>query len=169
MNNKQAAGTDAAEVTPELLMDRFKGVGLAKMVMVTLVFHVVVIGISSMAYLKKSLLRDDVGKLTKEQRIEKAMADATSSLRKIAEANGLNPQDISERLSPGGARTSKAGAAAPADDAQGKAAGATSAPQAAAGAPVVAPQKPESAIEKDLKKAVEGPKMPDSVGKDDIF
>jgi hypothetical protein len=165
----QASGRANDEVTPESLMASFKGAGLTRMVVVTLVFHVVVIALFSIGYLKKSLLGDDVGKLTKEQRVEKAMSDATASLMKIAEANGLNPQDISERLSPGGARSAKADAAAPAADAQGKPVVAAPAAQAPAGAPVPAPAKPESAIEKDLKKAVDGPKMPGTVGKDDIF
>ena len=170
MNKESIAATGSAEATPEALMNTFKGVGVAKMVAVTLVFHVVMIGVFSVSYLKRTLLGQDVSKLTREQRIEKAMTDATSSLRKIADANGLNPQDISDRLSPGGARQTRTATAAPAEASQGKAAGATNAPQVpSAGAPAAAGQRPESAIEKDLKKAVKGPQMPASGSKDDIF
>jgi hypothetical protein len=170
MKKESTAATSNAEATPEALMNSFKGVSVAKMVAVTLVFHVVVIGLLSVSYLKKTLLGQDVSKLTREQRIEKAMTDATSSLRKIAEANGLNPQDISDRLSPGGARQTRTAAAVPAEESQGKAAIEANASQVpSAGAPVAAGQRPESAIEKDLKKAVKGPQMPDSGGKDDIF
>jgi hypothetical protein len=166
----RTSGRAGDEATPEALMNSFKGVSAGKMVAVTLVFHVLMIGLFSVSYLKRTFLGQDVSKLTREQRLDKAMTDATSSLRKIAEANGLNPQDISDRLSPGGARTSRAAAAAPAEESQGRAPAATNAPQAPpAGAPAAAGQRPESVIEKDLKKAVKGPQIPDAGGKDDIF
>jgi len=163
------------EVTPEALMEHFQGPGLVKMVLVTVIFHVVLILGTSVAFIKKEFLGEDVSKLTKEQRVEKALADATASLRKIATANGVNPQDISDKMGSGAARALKKDAAAagaqPASGATNNVA--TEKPGAEAPTPPAttneAPAKPESQIEKDLKKAVDGPKAPPAAVTDDIF
>jgi hypothetical protein len=124
--------------------------------------------------LKKSLTGEDVTKLTKEQRVEKAMADATSALRKIAMANGLNPQDISDKMGSGAVRAPKKETPPPgspsSETPSSTNAVASATPEKAPEAPTTndTPAKPESQIEKDLKKAVEGPKAPPPVT-DDIF
>lgn len=171
MSNEKSKEMDSADVTPESLMERFKGPGLVKMIIVTVVFHAVLVFGTSVTYMKKSIFGDEVAAMTKEKRIEKAVGEATSSLRKIAVENGLNPQDISDNFSSSAARAAKAAAAADKGTAS-----ATNAP--AAKAPVPKPDKdgktantnrPESQIEKDMKKAVKGPDAPPAVGKDDIF
>lgn len=162
-----AAGGD--EVTPEGMMEHFRGPGLVKMVLVTAVVHALVILGSSIPFLKRTLLGSDVSQLTRDERVEKAMADATASLRQIAAANGLNPQDISERLAAGRPRGTPAAAAAPAATVTDEGAAAATTTPAVAPSPAAAPERPESRIEKDMKTAVEGPKMPDAVDKDDIF
>jgi hypothetical protein len=175
MSNEQLNKVNSADVTPESLMEHFQGPGLVKMVLVTVIFHVVLILGTSVSYVKTSLLGEDVSKLTKEQRVEKALADATASLRKIATANGLNPQDISDKMGSGAARAVKKESLAPAGQSP---AGATNAvvpektgPETTT-PPVTTnetPAKPESQIEKDLKKTVEGPKTPPATVTDDIF
>jgi len=175
MSNEQLNKVNSADVTPESLMEHFQGPGLVKMVLVTVIFHVVLILGTSVSYVKTSLLGEDVSKLTKEQRVEKALVDATASLRKIATANGLNPQDISDKMGSGAARAMKKDAAAPAGQSP---AGATNAvvpektgPEATT-LPATTnetPAKPESQIEKDLKKTVDGPKAPPATVADDIF
>jgi len=176
MSSEQSMTKNMDDVTPESLMEHFQGPGLVKMVLVTVIFHVVVVLGSSVSYLKTSLLGEDVSKLTKEQRVEKALADATTSLRKIAVANGLNPQDISDKMGSGAARTVKKESLAPASGQP--AAGATNAvapgkPGPDGTKPPVTtnetPAKPESQIEKDLKKTVDGPKVPPATTPDDIF
>lgn len=172
MSNEKIKEMDAADVTPESLMERFRGPGLIQMIIVTVVFHAVLVFGTSIGYLKKSLFGDEVAAMTKEKRIEKAVGEATSSLRKIAAENGLNPQDISDNFSSSAARAAKAAAGA-----AGK--GPTAATNAPADkAPVSKPDKdgktekpdrPESQIEKDIKKAVKGPEVPPAAGKDDIF
>jgi len=164
MSNEQNKQKNSADVTPESLMERFHGPSFAKVVMVTVVFHVVVIFGTSISYMKKSLFGDNVGKLTKEKRIEKAVADATSSIRKIAEENDLNPQDISDKFAAAGTRAARV--SAPAPETKTPTGDAVKAP---AGDTAKAPEKPDSKIEKDLKKAVEGPKLPGAGDKDDIF
>jgi len=175
MSNEQLNKVNSADVTPESLMEHFQGPGLVKMVLVTVIFHVVLILGTSVSYVKTSLLGEDVSKLTKEQRVEKALADATASLRKIATANGLNPQDISDKMGGGAARVVKKETLAPAGQ---PSVGATNAVASEKTGPEVAtvpattgetPAKPESQIEKDLKKAVDGPKVPPPTTTDDIF
>ena len=111
MSNEKSKEMDSADVTPESLMERFKGPGLVKMIIVTVVFHAVLVFGTSVTYMKKSIFGDEVAAMTKEKRIEKAVGEATSSLRKIAVENGLNPQDISDNFSSSAARAAKAAAA----------------------------------------------------------
>lgn len=166
MSHEQKNVTTHAEGTPESLMEHFQGPGLAKMVLVTLAVHLVLIGGTSVPYLKTELLGEDVSKLSKEKRIEKAVADATASLRKIAAANGLNPQEISDTFSPGASRAAKSASTATMPKPA-----VVPAPEKAAptNEPAKAPAAPESQIEKELKKTVEGPKAPPAGATDDIF
>jgi len=171
MSNEQKSVRKNDDVTPESLMEHFQGPGLVKMVLVTLVFHAVVVLGTSVSFLKASLLGEDVSKLTKEQRVEKAVADATTSLRKIAAANGLNPQDISDKFAGGASRAVKKETLPAGDQPPGET---NTTPEATSAVvtPVPAstnPPAPESQIEKDLKKTVDGPKVPPAGATDDIF
>lgn len=166
MSNGQGVATRVDDIAPDALLEHFKGTSLVKMVMATVLFHGVVVLGTSVPFLKTSLLGDDIATLTREQKLQKAVGEATSAMRKIAEANGLNPQDISNTFAPGGSRTTKAaGVVADAPGKEGEAAVAKS----PTNAPVAVPEKVESKIEKDLKKTAEGPKMPGAAAKDDIF
>lgn len=169
-------------VTPESLMESFKGVSAVKMIAITLIFHVVMIGSTSIPYLKKSVF-GDTDKLTREEKIARAVEEATSAMRKIAADNGLNPQDISERF--GAAGKGPAGEPKAAEGGRdagtgGSANGAPGTTQATAGvaasvtgaAPdkaVPVPEKPKSAIEQQLEQKAQGPKVPGVGEKDDIF
>lgn len=172
MSSEQRNMKTNDDVTPESLMEHFQGPGLVKMVLVTVIFHVVLILGTSVSYVKTSFLGEDVSKLTKEQRVEKALADATASLRKIATANGLNPQDISDKMGGGAARAVKKESLVPTPKSPVE--GSTNAPvlppkTSDASTTGETPAKPESQIEKDLKKAVDGPKVPPAGATDDIF
>lgn len=143
------------DVTPESLMDKFRGPGLMKMVVVTVVVHVVVILVSSLGYLKKK----DTSKMSRDQRIAAAVEDASVIIKQLAEEHGLNPQDISDQFASGGSRTAKQAAPETAEVKE---------VPAEAGQSGESSEQPKSAIEKELEKAVKGPEMP-AVGKDDIF
>lgn len=172
MSNEQRNLKNIDDVTPESLMERFKGPGMVKMIIVTLVFHAVLIFGTSVSYLKKSFLGGDVAAMTKEQRVEKAVEEATSSIRRIASENGLNPQDISDNFSSSASRAAKA-AAGPAGKGVAPATN-TPAEKVLVSKPessekIETPERPESKIEKELKKTVKGPSEPPAVGADDIF
>ena len=171
MSNEKNEAMDSADVTPESLMERFRGPGLLQMVIVTVVFHAVLVFGTSIGYLKKSLFGDELAAMSKEKRIEKAVGEATSSLRKIAAENGLNPQDISDNFSSSAARAAKVAAAADKGTAVSTnvPTGKAPVPNPDKDAKTEKPDRPESKIEKDIKKAVKGPDVPPAVGKDDIF
>jgi hypothetical protein len=151
-----------SEVSPDSLMAHFHGSGLKKIIAFTIAVHVVVLGASSVPFLWKSAFRGDVSKLDKDQRMAKAVADASASLRKIAAENGLDPQEISRRFAGGGA--TRAPAPPPVE------AAASNAPPPEAKTPPAEPEKPKSAIEKELEVKTPGPDVPPvGSGKDDIF
>jgi hypothetical protein len=154
------------EVSPDSLMAHFRGCSLKRIVVFTLAVHAAVLVGSSIPFLWSSVFRGDVNKVDKDVRMEKAMADATASLRKIAAENGLDPQEISRRFS-GGAAVARP--AAPAAVAPTNAAP-TNTTAVEATAPAAEPEKPKSTIEKALEVKTPGPELP-SVGdpKDDIF
>jgi transposase-like protein len=145
-----------SDVTPESLMDNFKGPKLVRLLIITVVAHVVVVLVTSLPYLKDSLFGKDTSKMSQEEKIKIAVADASASIRKIAEKHGLTPQDISAQFSTGGSRT--AAKVEPAET--------------VAKEPDVKPSEPErpkSEIEKKIETISEGPKVPDFANKDDIF
>lgn len=149
-----------SDITPESLMDKFKGPGLVKMVIITVIVHVVVLVGTSLPYLKKSVLGADTSKMTKDERIAAAVADATEAIREIAEDHELNPQDISDQFASGGSRSAK----------QMETPEQTAEPENKAGDAAAEPEKPKSAIEKQLETKAEGPQMPTfDTKKDDIF
>ncbi|MFT7515064.1 MAG: hypothetical protein ACI9QL_004290, partial [Candidatus Omnitrophota bacterium] len=132
----------------ESLMNSFHGPGLSKMMIVTIVVHVVVILGTSVPFMLKSVLGENTSELSKDERIEKAVADATSSLQKIADEHGLSPKEISDQFGTG--KTMKpVERAKPSTEPE---APATSAQE---------PEKPKSAIEQALEKKAPGPGLPD--------
>ena len=147
------------EATPDSLMENFKGKGLKPILVFTLVVHVVVILGSSIPYFFKMAFARDNSKRSETERIESAVEDATSALRKIAKKHGLNPQDISDQF--GGRRSrSKPGAADEAPDATPDATGDT----------VTPPDREKSAYETNLEVKAEGPSVPSFEDEeDDIF
>jgi len=141
---------DVNEVTPESLMETFHGPGLSKMVIITIVVHAVVILGSSVPFMLRSVMGEDRSKLSKEERIDKAMADVTGELQKIAEEHGLTAQEIREQFAKG--KRSKPSAAPVADPEP------EVNPEPAA---TSEPEKPKSTIEQELEKKESGPALPD--------
>lgn len=143
---------DPDAVSPDELMDDFRGRPIAKIVVVTLIAHVLVVGAFSIGYLKDQLLGVDTSQLSEEERLDIAVREGTTALREIADRHNVNVQDLSSRFA-GGAR--KPATPPPADD--------PAQPDAPAPPPVDpdAPNKPDSAIEQQLKETADGPAKPD--------
>lgn len=137
------------QVSPESLMSDFRVRPIFGLVSVALLAHVLLIGVFSVGYLKTQLLGDDTTSMTKEQRIDSAVREATSALREIAERHNMSPQEFSSRfgdksthgIKPGAATTSQPAAPATTDT-----------PPAS--------REPNSPIEKALDKREAGPQLP---------
>jgi hypothetical protein len=171
------------DVTPDTLMQRFKGQGLKSIIVFTLVVHAVVLIASSVPYLVTKFFGADTGNMTREEKVKSAVQEASESIRKIAAGYGLNPQDISDQFAGGGSRAAAAAAGTEAETPEAEtpgtetpAAGAPKSVAPAAGAPKTvtpvagtpaAPARPKSAIEKELDVKAEGPAVPKV--DDDIF
>ena len=145
---------DTTEVTPDSLMDQFKGKGIKPILIFTIIVHVVLVFGSSVPFFIRSVMKPDNSELSEAERVKSAVADATSALRKIAKKHGLNPEDVSSQFAGGGSRTRKASAdaaAAPAD------------------AVNTAPDD-KSAFETNLEAKADGPTVPSfDDEQDDIF
>lgn len=157
----------AGEVTPDSLMEHFRGCSLKSIILFTVVLHILVLGGSSIPFLLEEVLGPDTSAMEKEERIENAMREATNSLREIAEEYDLKPQDISDQFGSGSVPGT------PPQDKEGV-------PENAAEASQQTTQKetgeskagngeddPKSAMEKKLEIKKEGPDMP--AVDDDIF
>lgn len=160
-NSGQFSGN---EVSPDSLMSDFRGRPIVAILAVTLVVHSVLVGVFSIGYLKNHFLGEDTSGMSKEERLDIAVREATTSLRKIAERHGLSPQELSSRFAADDARsipTAGQPAAAPGSQPTGPI-GQNTPPEA---------EEPESAIEKTLQEKAVGPELPDLVpeDEDDLF
>ena len=149
------------ETTPDHLLDTFRGRGLKTIILFTIAVHAVVLLATSAPYLWRTVAGRDTGKLSEDERVKLAMKEATSSLRKIAEAHGLRPQDLSSRLDGGGPRAPREEAAPAPAETPGK--------QPDAAATPAEPEKPKSEIEKEIEKVKEGPTTPPVEEEVDLF
>ena len=95
------------DVSPDSLMGDFRGKGLVPIVVVTVIVHLVVFGGTSFGYLKDTLMGPDKTEMSAEEKADAAFNEATIAIRDIAEKYGISPQEVSDRFSAGGSRTSK--------------------------------------------------------------
>jgi len=148
------------ETTPDQLLDTFRGRGLKTIILFTIAVHAGLLLATSAPYLWRSFAGGDASKLTEDERVGLAMKEATSSLRKIAEAHGLRPEELASRLDGGGPRAPREEVAAESPETN---AGPTPA------APPAAPEPPKSEIEKEIGTAKEGPVTPPVEEEVDLF
>jgi hypothetical protein len=148
------------EVTPDDLLSDFRGKSLFGIVFFTIVIHAALLLGTSVPFLYKTFVGEEKSNLTEKQRTEVAMREATASLRKIAEQHGLKPQDLSNQL--GSAGTSR-----PKPPTKGTSKGPkTTSSSGGSTTTETPPDKPKSAIEKELELKAKGPELP-AVPKDD--
>jgi transposase-like protein len=114
----------------------------------------------------KTLSGTDTSKLSEKERMDIAVLEATESMRNIAQKHGLSPQDISSHFGGGGTRP----ATNPTDASKSAAPTKPAAPEGATStAPKSEPEKPKSAIEKELEVKTKGPTLPGTDDKDGLF
>jgi cytoskeletal protein RodZ len=144
----------ADALTPDVLMEHFRGKGFTSMIAFTLLVHVVVIGGLSIPYLIRTVTGANTTTMTKEERVDEAVREATVKLRALAETYNISPQDISQRFTAGSSKPVPPPAAKPATTEQPTPVTPESAPstnQTAA---------PKSAIEKEIEVSKPGPVVP---------
>ena len=144
--------TPKEEITPDQLLDTFRGSSMKRIILFTVAVHVVVLIGTSIPFLWKQVAGEDTSKLSEKERMELAKREATSSLREIAEKHGLKPEDL-------GSRFAGTAPAAPKEE--------TTKPAVETPAE---PEPPKSEIEKQLNTKEAGPALP-AVGdeKEDLF
>lgn len=142
---------DPDAVSPDELMGDFRGRPIVKIVVFTLIIHVVVVGVFSVGYLKDQLLGVDTSQLGDEERMDIAVREATTALREITDRHNVSIQDLSSRFA-GGAR--KAIAPPASDDTP------DTADPSATTTPPDKPDEPGSEIEKTLQTTEDGPDVP---------
>lgn len=145
--------TQTKEITPDQLLESFRGRSFKSVILFTVIVHVVFIGATSVPYLIKLFTGDPASKLNEAERTEIAAREATDALREIATKHGIKPQDLSSRI---------AGGAAPAapKEVEPTPAKEPVAPETAPAEVTPEPEKPKSAIEEQLEVKEEGPKVP---------
>lgn len=152
--------TTQTETTPDQLLETFRGRSFKSIILFTLIAHLVVIVGGSIPYLVESFKGKADSKLSDEERMELANREATAALRDIATKHGIKPQDLSSRLA-GGASPAAAPASTPPKDAPKAPPAETTTPIAKTPTSVTTePDKPQSAIEQNIEKKQEGPKVP---------
>lgn len=152
--------TPSQEITPDQLLESFRGRSFKSIILFTIVVHLVIVIGSSVPYLIRSASGKSDSKLTEQERTEIAAREVTAALRDIATKHGLKPQDLSTRI---------AGGAAPAAQKEE-----APAPKEEPAAP--APEeteKPKTAIEEELDVKQDGPTVPpvptEEATDDDLF
>lgn len=145
-------------VNPDKLLGDFRGKPLLIILLIVLVLHVIFIGVFTVGGMAVDMVfsRTNTEEQSEDARMESAVKDSESELRKIAEAHGVSYAELMKQMNQGRSRV-----AAPA------AADATS-PSAGSETPDLSDY--ERSIE---DKETEGPDVPDLTGgideEDDLF
>jgi hypothetical protein len=151
--------TQNEEITPDQLLETFRGSSMKSIILFTVAVHVVVLIGTSVPYLWKSVAGGDSSKLSEKERMEIAAREATSSLHEIASKHGVRPEDLSSNFA------GKTSATPPKEIAKPESPGNTEADNAPE-----AGDAPKSVIEKELDVKEAGPKLPAiEEEKEDLF
>lgn len=141
------------EITPDQLLQSFRGRSFKSVILFTIIVHAVFICGTSVPYLMKALTGESSSKLGEDERTEIAAREAKEALLDIATKHGIKPQDLSTRIAGGAAP------AAPKEDAP-PAASDPAPPETTQPEEAAEPEKPKSAIEKEIDVKKEGPEVP---------
>lgn len=90
-----------SDISPDTLMSDFRGKPLGSMLMFTILFHIVFIGVFSLGYFSNLVLGESTAEMDTDQRMTEAVRAATSEIDDIADRYGIEPQDLIQRFSDG--------------------------------------------------------------------
>lgn len=150
-------------ITPDSLMGDFKGRKLVIAILLAIVLHAVLIHGTSFNYLKTEVFGTDTSEMSKEEKVQIAIGEATAELSKIADRHGLSVEDITSKFSAGGSRSDKL------NQSTGTGSDTTpeSSPNGTAETPTPKttetsdnPDDGQSDMEKEMRKPVKGPEAP---------
>lgn len=150
------------EGTADELLDDFKGSSLKRIIIFTVVIHVVLVVGTSIFYLWNVLTVGDVKDLPEEKRMEMAIAEVNRHIRRTADQYDILPKVLSESLD------KKASAAGDDTDSPDSietdgtnAVGAAAGDTHGVGSDTGETNSTKSAMEKRLEMKAEGPAEPD--------
>lgn len=140
------------EISPDELMEAFRGRSLKSIILFTVAVHAVVLVGTSVPAILKVVAGKDTAALSEGERLDEAVREATESLRAIAAEHGIKPQDLSSQFA-GGPRAARASST------ETPAASGTT-PTEPEGEATSAPDDPKSAIEEAIDVKANGPALP---------
>lgn len=150
------------QVSPDSLMRDFRGQPIISMLAVTVVVHIVLIGMCSVGYLSNQIFGKDNSTMSEEVRMQLAIDEATRSLRDIAQRHDISPQDLSDSFANRSAIAST----------KSRTPAKTDTEPVSQPTDVSTEADPKSAIEQDLEKKQAGPTLPELPSidqEDDLF
>lgn len=103
---KELIAQNSSGVSPDSLLSDFKGSSVSKIVVFTVILHVIILGGSSIPWLISEFVQNPI-ELEKGEREKLALTDATMAIKDIAEKYGLEPADITNKFSKSGSRADK--------------------------------------------------------------
>lgn len=157
--------SNSSKQQPDDLMNHFQGQGLRKIVIFTIVVHLVVILVTSIPFLLGKF-KDPNDGLSEEQRTQNAIKQANETLAKIAKDHGLQTAQLRSQMS-GGRRP----APKPADEDKPEtpASGAGDVESEGASTAPEGEIRGDSDIEQKLQEKLPPPSLPDVNNTDDLF
>jgi hypothetical protein len=155
--------TTQTEITPDQLLESFRGRSFKSIILFTLIAHLVVLVGSSIPYFVKSVSGKTDSTLSEQERLEVAAREATTTLRDIASKHGLKPQDLSARLagnSPAAAAKETTTTTPPPAEEK------PATPATEPSTPTTEEEKPKTAIEEEMEVKKDGPTVPPVPGEE---
>lgn len=107
------SATRRSSAEPEDLMRDFRGGGLMRFVVLAVVVHAVVILATSIPWLRETFMGSATAGMTDEEKLQAAVAEATSKISAIAKEHGVSPQDLGARFGGNGKASAPPNKAAP--------------------------------------------------------
>ncbi len=160
------------ETTPDQLLETFRGRSFKSVILFTVIVHVVFICGTSVPYIMKAFTGKSDSTLSEKERTELAATEAKDALRDIATKHGIKPQDLSIQIAGGEAPTAPK-EEAPAPTVEPTTPETTNPEETVKPGETEDPEKPKSAIEKQLEVKEEGPKVPtipvEEANEEDLF
>lgn len=88
-------------VSPDALLSDFRGLSLSKILIFTIVFHLVFLTIFSPGYLYGLVVGSGTDAMTEQEKVDEAVREMTAEARALADRYGIDSQELVKRFSEG--------------------------------------------------------------------